>query len=230
MDIIPKALYPLVPNAPGVPALLRNGVKVLDTLTLGVFGLSGALDSLIGAEPVQWGVFSQKTGLPVALADSVVSMDYRNGSRISDYPVEQGAFASYNKVATPYDVKVRMTCGGSQARRGDFVAAIEAASRSLDLYLVLTPERSYPSANIEAWEYRREVNNGAGMIIADLYLREVRETATAAFSTPKAPAAADLQAQGQVQTFPVTQSVITAVELPASLTGINGRNISKTIK
>ena len=230
MEFIPKALYPLVPNAPGVPALLRNGVKVLDTLTLGVFGLSGALDSLIGAEPVQWGIFSMKTGRPVAMADSVVSLDYRNAARISDYPVEQGAFASYNKVDNPYDIKVRMTCGGSQARRGEFIAAIEAASRSLELYLVLTPERSFSNANIEAWDCRREAANGAGIIIADLHMREVRQTATAAFNAPKTPAAADPLSQGQGQTFPVTQSVINAIELPPSLTGINDRYISKTIK
>lgn len=212
LDIITKALYPLVPNAPGVPTLLRSGAKILDTLTFGLLGVSDALSGLIGAESVLWGVFNA-SGQPVVLADSVVSFDYRNGSKISDYPVEQGAFASYNKVANPFDVKVRMSCGGTTAQRAVFVSALDAAADSLDLYTVVTPEKAYGLVNIESVDYRRESSNGAGVIFADLYLREIRQTATAAFSAPKTPAAADPKSQGQVQTSPVTSSVITAVAL-----------------
>lgn len=211
-DIIPKALYPLVPNAAGVPALLRGGAQVLDALTFGVFGLSDLLDGVIGSDPVQWGVFDA-FGQPVAVADSIVSFDYRNGSKISDYPVEQGAFASYNKVANPFDVRVRMTCGGSVQRRALFVAQLDIAAASLGLYTVLTPEMVYASVNVEGLDYRRESSNGAGIIIADVYLREVRQNITAAYSAPKAAASADPESQGQVQISPVTQSVIKAVNL-----------------
>lgn len=224
MDIIPKAIYPVVPNAPGVPALLRDVAKIADTATLGLLNISGALDGLIGAEPVRWGIFNA-FGQPVAIADSIISVEYRNGSRISDYPMEQGAFASYNKVANPYDVRVRMSCSGSQATgaifsngtgssiRADFLAAIEAASRTLDLYTVVTPEATYTNANIEHWDYRREVGNGSGIIIADVYLREIRETATAAFLSPKSVGAADPKSQGQVQTFPVSNPAVTVTAI-----------------
>ncbi len=217
-DLIPKALYPLVPNAPGVPALLRSGAKVLDTLTLGLFGLSDMLDGLLGTDVAQWGVF-RASGQPVALCDSVVSFDYRNSSKLSDYPVEQGAFATYNKVANPFDVRVRMTRGGSVKDMAAFTSALNSAAGSIDLYTVLTPDRVYGLVNIEAVDYRRESSSGATLIIADLYLREVRETVTAAYSAPAAPTAADPQSQGQVQAIPltpgtpVTQSVIKAVEL-----------------
>lgn len=212
MPIIPKAIYPAVPNAPGVPPLLRDVAKIADTATFGLLGISDALDLLIGAEPVQWGVFDQ-AGQPVALADSVVSFEYRNGSRISDYPLEQGAFASYNKVANPYDVRVRMVRGGSDDDRSVFIASLEAAAKTLDLYTILTPEKRYLNANIENWDYRRERGNGGYLIIADLYIREVRETATAAFSAPKTPAAADSQSQGQVQTYSVANPVITVTTI-----------------
>jgi hypothetical protein len=202
MQLIPKAVYPVVPNAPGVPPLLRNVAVIADAATFGLFGISDALDLLIGAEQVRWGVFN-KSLKPVALADSVMSFDYRGGSRISDYPMEQGAFASYNKVIEPYSVRVRMICSGSEKERTDFIDALEAAAKSLDLYQVMTPEKTYHNASIENWDYRRESANGAYVIIADLYLREIRDTAAAAFSSPKSVSAADPQSQGQVQVCPV---------------------------
>lgn len=202
MPIIPKALYPVVPFAPGIPPMLRNLAKIADTATFGLLGASDALSSVIGQPPIpQWGVFD-KNGVTVAIADTVLSVEYRNGSRLSDYPLEQGAFASYNKVANPYDVKVRMVCGGDEAGRAVFIAAIEAASRSLDLYTIRTPEVTYQNANIESWDYKRETSNGAYQIIADLYLREVRQTASAAFSAPKSPSAASVVSLGQVQAQP----------------------------
>ncbi len=212
MPIIPVALYPLVPNVAGVPTLLRSVATIADTATGGYLGISDALDDLIGADPVLWGVFDD-SGNPVALADSVISFDYRNSSRISDYPVEQGAFASYNKVANPYDAKVRMVCGGSEADRALFISALDAAAKSLDLYTVTTPEVTYENANIENFDYKREIKNGAYMIIADIYLREIRESATAAFSSPQQPTGADPQSQGQVQTYSVDSPSVTVTSI-----------------
>jgi hypothetical protein len=212
MPIIPKALYPLVPNAPGVPAMLRNVAKVADAATLGFLGISDALDLLIGSEQVQWGVFT-KAGNPVAIADSVLSFDYRNGSRMSDYPVEQGAFASYNKTSDPYEVRIRMVRAGSERERTDFIFALEAAAASLDTFEVRTPEIYYTGANIDSFDYRRETRNGAGVIIAELHLREIREPMNAVLYSPKAPGAAAPQSQGQVQTGPVPYPVVTVTRI-----------------
>lgn len=198
MPIIPKALYPLVPNLAGVPALLRDGAKILDTATFGLLSKSGILDQLIGSDPVRWGVFD-KSGQPVAIGDSIASFDYSNGSKVSNYPVEKGAFAAYNKVDSPYDAKITITCGGSEERRSAFIHDLDAAADSIRLFNILTPEKTYANANIERFDYRRTSSNGAGVIVAELYLIEVRETATAKFSEPKDVGALDPQAQGQIQ-------------------------------
>jgi hypothetical protein len=214
MPIIPKSLYPAVPNAPGVPALLRNAATIADTATFGLLGVSDALDLLIGAEQVQWGIFETETGLPVVIADSVLGFDYRNGAKIADFPVEDGTFATYNKTATPFDIKVRMVCGGDDERRRSFIEAIEAASRSLTLYDVVTPQAAYANANIEAWDYRRDTSGGAGIIVADLYLREVRE-ATAAYSVapvPKSPSAASTVDMGRVQPVKPPESILSTLK------------------
>ena len=76
-----------------------------DTITLMD---SDNLDGLLGLFDTQWGIFDQ-SGDPVITADTIVEVGYRREYRISDFPVEEGSFASYNKVQTPYDVRVTCT-------------------------------------------------------------------------------------------------------------------------
>lgn len=198
IPIIPKSLYPLVPKAPGVPALLRSGAQLLDTLTLGYLGIGGALNSLIGEEPIKWAVFDSG-GEKIAPYESVFSVGHQVDSRISDYPLEEGSFASYNKIDMPFDVVVTLNCGGSEETRAEFLNKLEDARRSLDVYVVLTPERTYRDVNFTGLNVQRSTREGANMIIAQLIGREVRERASAAYAQPKDVGAYDVHEQGQIQ-------------------------------
>jgi hypothetical protein len=198
IDIIPKSLYPVVPNAPGVPALLRSGAQILDTITLGAFGISDALSSVIGNDANKWGVFDSG-GNSIGEYDSMFAMNYRNESRISDYPVESGSFAIYNKVDNPFDVLVTLNCGGDETRRASFLASVEAARASLDLYTVTTPEYTFKNVNFVGIDYQRSVRDGAYMISAQLMGREVREI-SASYSSPKNPESSGMLNQGMIQT------------------------------
>lgn len=108
-------------------------------------GISGAvLDALAQAIAPIWGIYQ---GGELALeADSFVSLDFRNESRVSDYPQEPNTFASYNKVATPFDVRVRMAIAADRATRTNFLATCETMVRSVDLFDVVTPEATYLNA------------------------------------------------------------------------------------
>lgn len=194
---VPKSLYPLVPNAPGVPALLRAGAQILDTITLGYLGIGDALNSLIGEDPVKWAVLdSTGKALPY---ESVNAVGYQNESRVSDYPLENGAFAAYNKVDSPFDVIVTLTQGGAEEDRRTMIKAVENARKSLDLYTVMVPEGVYRNVNFTSLTIQRSTREGATLIIATLSGREIRQKASAAYSQPKIPAASTTQARGQVQ-------------------------------
>lgn len=197
IDPIPKSLYPVVPQALGVPALLRSGAQIIDTITLGKLGISDALASIIGAEPIKWGVFDID-GNAIADYDSVFATEYRNESRISDYPIEQGSFSTYNKVDNPFDVMVILNCGGDESRRATFLAACERVRKSRDLYTVMTPEYTLQSVNFYGMNYRRSARDGAYMLSVELLGREVREK-NAAYSSPKDPGASDAVESGMVQ-------------------------------
>lgn len=134
------------------------------------------------------------------------TFDFRSESQVSEFPVEAGGFASYNKVQKPSEPVVTFSFEGSVKERKDFLAAIDKASKSTDLYSVVTPEATYINHNITGYGYPRESNHGANLIIVRLTLREIRQVASqytqAAASpivAPKAPSAASLLDAGKIQ-------------------------------
>ena len=141
-----------------------------------------------------WGIFD-KDNKPIAIADSVLDMGYKNQYKIANYPIQNGGFVSYNKVASPYEATVRLCKGGNLSafneavnlfsggklgaslgvnQRYDFLEAIDAASKSLDLFHVVTPEKTYTDCNITGYSYRREQTNGAYMLVVEIDLVEIR--------------------------------------------------------
>lgn len=180
----------------GIPALNNAGHVAAGVILLAADAIS--ILNMFG--PPQWGIYLN--GLPALLPDSIISVEFKSDWRISDYPQEPNAFQSYNKVRTPYDARVTMTYGGPGI--GQFLLAVEAASASLALYSVVTPDRIYPNANITHFDYRRNSQNGVSLLSVDLWLEEVRVAATAASADTKEPSGASPVNGGNVQPQPPT--------------------------
>lgn len=199
MSLIP---FPNVPNLPGVPQVARaaNGALAAALPVLGAAAAVGALWRALFVSP-KWGVYKQTpppTGavtvtiggvtvsappsavtqpklVPVITPDSILDFGYHNEYDISDYPVEEGSFTSYNKVSNPYEASIRMSKGGSESDRRAFLAQIDTILASVDLYYILTPEKTYVNAN----PYRQEMTRrGAGGAFyfseVDVFFREIR--------------------------------------------------------
>lgn len=195
------------PLPPGVPPLQRvaNAIaplqQALQTATI-LQADSIAVSGIFRKQGPRWGIF--KGTKTIAEAHSVLTFEFKQDSHVSQYPQEQGAFQSYNKVATPYDARVQMTRGGTEEERAAFLAAIEAAAKSLDLYDVVTPERVYSSANIQRVDYRRTARSGVGLITVEFWIIEIRATASAKFANVKTDAAADPKPGGTFQAYKET--------------------------
>jgi len=164
------------PNLPGVPSLLSNNLPA--AVLLASPGISNLLDLMAP----KWGVFTA-AGAQAITPDSFLDLDYTNSSNMPTYPQELGAFASYNKVQNPRSYAVGMSKGGSKKAMTDFLATLESLEASLDLFTIVTPNRSYPRANIDKCDIRRSSFNGAGIIVAIMHFTEIRQ-ASAAFSQP----------------------------------------------
>jgi hypothetical protein len=194
MALLPiiKPQFPNVPNLPGVPAIARS--KTASPVVKAILGkVQGEIWRALTTEK-RWGIFTA-AGKPVAIADSVIDMGFKSASRVSNFPIQAGSFASHNKVTTPFEATVRLAKGGSlnvfgevanlfkggglggggDRARGEFLDAIDTAKQSLDLFTVVTPEKTYTNCNITGYSYRREQGNGAYMLLVDVTLIEIRE-------------------------------------------------------
>jgi len=206
--------YPLVPVAPGVPNILRKQGSIV---AAGVMLLKDAVSAYLSA-PTEWGIF--QNGKSVLISDSVVSVDYRKEWHISDYPIEQGNFESYNKVRMPYDARITFSKGGTDSDRNEFLTTIESISASLELYDVVTPEFTYVNANISHFDYRRTSINGVGLLAVTIWLQEIRATAASAFSKVETaePSGAQPLNNGVSQSLPAS-STVPAPYIPSVLQG-----------
>lgn len=175
--------------------------------------ISSALIQFGGAQLINlvfgnyWGIFNQN-GIPLLLVDNVVSLKYENKSQISNAPLEQGSFASYNKVAEPFSTSVMMTkASGGVMERGAFLGLLEAFAQSTDLYMVITPEAIYPNCNIVGYDYARQASDGARMIKVNVQLQEIRQVKVSYIKTqnPQSQAPQDV-GRVQAQSNTATQS------------------------
>lgn len=238
MPNIIVGLYPDVPAFRGVPQLVRSPTaEQIQALAIATSAIRGRLWQSAQLQP-KWGIFKNGvtpdvsrrrrlvefppiTGRPredasnaAIIPDNIMALDNRNEARVADFPVQAGAFAAYNKVNVPYELTVRLTKGGSVDDRARFLASIEAAFRSLDLYYVLTPERTYLDVNLTRYEVTRRGVNGAYFLTeVDVFFREIRQvaaqysTSVAATRNAQEPSARPSVSQGVVQPQPVPESL-----------------------
>jgi hypothetical protein len=112
----------------------------------------------------------------------------------------------------PYDMRVAMVFDGQSSGvasalgigRGTTdktlaLANLTHAQASLDVFLVLTPDSSYPNMNIVHYDYRRTRERGASMLHIEVWLQEIRDTATQQFTSTASPTSQADQNQGTQQ-------------------------------
>jgi hypothetical protein len=188
--------------ANGIPSLFGQISSVVTDITLVSADAANILGMFAGP---QWGIFNDDGSLALA-PDSIISVDFKRDWKLPNYPQEEGSFESYNKVTMPFDARVRMTKGGSDAERSAFLDAVDAAADSLTLYQLVMPDVTYQNANIVNYGFQRTSTNGVGLLTVDLWLLEIRVTAAAAFANTAAPSGADPVSDGSVQTQTPTSS------------------------
>lgn len=194
--------YPDVPNEPGVPPINRDPSAPIPGPPPALTG-DGVGVSANGGAPIQWGIY-ETTGVALLTGDTTFDMQYRREYRVSDYPVEQGAFASYNKVQLPYVARMTFLKGGSVEEKSEFLNDCENLVASLELNNLVTPEVTYPNINATAYDYDRRAAKGVGLMYVEIMFEEIRVAPPAAFTSTTSPTAADPANTGTVQAQPPT--------------------------
>src|SRR6185312_7169362 len=150
--------------------LLNTGAPTYAVVTAGTTASAGgfmaSVSGVLGAT---------QNGSPVLTPDNVISLEWHGEERISDYPVQNGQFVSYNTVRVPFDLRMVMTCQGlnyvqdelkpvtkslDQAltnirlafgqpmSRDAFLRQLDMMLDSTDLYDVVTPDKVYQNVNL----------------------------------------------------------------------------------
>jgi hypothetical protein len=183
-----------VPQLPGGVSGITNSISLLGSDV-------GKVAQMFGFGAASWGIYLK--GKPAFLPDSIIAVDVKEDWRIADFPMENGAFQSYNKVRTPYEYRVTMTkAGGSSGLAAyanvqgllgggnavsSFLQSVETAALSLNLYDVVTEDRTYGNACISHYDYRRTATNGADMVTVDLWLTEINQSVGTNYSNTQSP-------------------------------------------
>lgn len=162
--------YPNVPPLPGVPALNRSSQYIGAALT--VVGEILPLDTF-GQEG--WGIIETKSRSIALTPDSFVKFEVRQEAKIPIYPMQEGAFQSYNKVLMPYEVRLTVTCSGNGLMsKLNFLSKISYYIETTTLVDISTPDGIYVDMNLVHVDYRRESKRGATLLIAELHFLWVR--------------------------------------------------------
>jgi hypothetical protein len=237
MPLIP---FPSVPKLPGVPSLARSS-KFPPIVRAGLGLLTGLIWRIFQVQ-TRWGIFDSKgkplgdpakfTGFVGAALEAVGlgstlstgGVDYSKETRVSDFPIERGSFASYNKVENAASPTVTLCMGGSEKNRRTFLDAIDKAVKSTDLYSVVTPEVTYINYSVERYSYQRQQNKGATLLRVDITLKEIRQVSAiytqsnkGNVDAPKDPGATPQADNGKVQAQTPKTSTLKSVadKLPA---------------
>ncbi len=191
MPLIP---YPSVPMYPGVPPIPRNSA---DNTNI-TFALPSPRSVAGSPEPI-WGIFDA-AGNPIYTPTeggtlSVFSFGFERSMGVSDFPVEAlpgstngSGFASYNKVYQPANPILTMALSGTEGEKTAFLAAVDLACQTTQLYNVWTPDAIYSSAGgaytVNQYNYRRSAIQGATMLMVEISLMQVKQVTSSLSNVP----------------------------------------------
>jgi hypothetical protein len=171
------------------------------------------------ADPAKFQAVREAVGIPFTQTLSFSSLDYSKDMATSDFPVERGSFASYNKVEKPAEPTVNLNFEGSESDRKKFLSNLDAATKSVGLYSVVTPEVSYIDYSIDRYSYKRESSNGVTLLKVTLNLKEIRQVSeqytNRQISAVKNPTSSDATNNGKVQPIKTTKSTLKALTTKA---------------
>ncbi|MFP2873762.1 phage baseplate protein [Acetobacter tropicalis] len=225
-----------IPVAAGVPALLGQSVSTGIAASASTI-LATALDEYtITSAASQWGIFTA-SNQPVLTSSHVRALEVRREEMVTDSPIEEGGFMSYNKVTRPTQIRLQIICDGSSFSYGDasavtdllssfglsgassglsvretFAKALDSLVADLNQYHVNTPEKTYLNMNVVGYGMRRSSESGITMLMAEIDLQEIRPVSTGTLTKTIAPS-------GEGKSFSGTVAPQTATSAQAAAVG-----------
>ena len=174
---------PSIPSLPSLPKTLPSAasfvhspVAVLNAVSL----IASNLPKFNPPKPI-YAILNAETFLPLALPDSWGEIMPRFAEyQVADYPIEDGAFAAYNKVRRPVTVDLTLVKRGSDLARATWLEAIrqQIQASPLDRYNIITPQGIFTSLTIARSSFQTRQDRGSNMLYLELQFTEVLQIET----------------------------------------------------
>ena len=194
---MPAIPFPNVPKVAGVPNIARKPSAA--TVARGGLGiLQGAVWQAL-KKKYQWGMYTKKNkafgetpaslGLPIPVPVpsffasqltnaqvSVVDLNVMATTMVSDFPIERGSFASYNKVIRPTMIALTYAVTGDvKKNRAVFFDMLEKARVGNELFDVYMPEKKFVDFSVTNFNIRRTSESGSDILFVEVVLSEIRQ-------------------------------------------------------
>jgi hypothetical protein len=155
---------------------------------------------------IDWTLLDEDGGTAVTFT-SFSDIDLRAEGKALSYPIEEGSFANYNKIESPLDIRVTLATQGTDSDFEYILTKLDEYKRGAIKLSVSTPSKFYESMTLETYSYKRTREAGAGLLVVELSLIEVREVETQVSTTvitkPKNPTSAGKVDTGKTQSSSV---------------------------
>lgn len=149
---------------------LIASVAALDALAF----IASSLPKINPPVPI-YAVVQSDTLLPLTIPTSWLEFSARYETQISDYPMESGAFALYNKVRRPQQINVTMVKDGSDVARFAWLAAIQQQESvaPTQLYTLISPQLVATNYTITGISYETRQDRGQNRLYLTINFLEV---------------------------------------------------------
>lgn len=124
-----------------------------------------------------WRLAPVKGGTALSF-DSMLSVDVKSENQVVQEAVEEGSFATYNKLASPTSIHIKLAKSGYDYDQQAFLKELDKLCDGVDLLRLTTPSATYSGYNVESYAYIRDDTSGAQLLTVELSLVEVREVST----------------------------------------------------
>lgn len=151
----------------------------------------------------QWTLLAEGGGQLVQFT-SLLDIDILHEGQALSYPIEKGAFMSYNKVQSPLDIRVTLAKMGLPSEFSDILKTLDKYQTEALKLSAVTPSAYFDSLTLQSYSHRHEHRRNANMLTVELHLVEVREvesqTTNVQISKPKNPTSSGKVNTGKKQT------------------------------
>jgi len=188
----------------------------------GLAVIASRLPNLNPPTPI-YAIVGSDDGIPLTIPSSWGEFSPSRESLVSDYPVEAGGFAGYNKVRRPSTVFVQMIKTGSDLARFAWLSAIQQLedTQPTKLYTLISPQGVYIDYTLVGIRNTTRPDRGSNMLYLELQFQQVPQIESSAgiyTNVAEAPAS-PVQQVGRVFTTVVSRAQATVANAAKYITG-----------